>query len=164
MKKSIVLNVVEVEVQGNGTKYVLVLYDIFICVSFLSSIDRNSDRDRFREREREKEGDRDRDRERERARGDWGRDHESERDRERTLAVKDSKNPKNKAALEQLRRERMALVKRITQGDSDDEVEKKPMSVGAVKGGGEVEDGEDEEEEDIMALMGFGGFDTTKAS
>jgi U4/U6.U5 tri-snRNP-associated protein 3 len=68
----------------------------------------------------------------------------------------------NKAAIEQKRRERLELVKSMTQSVSKEDGE----SDG--EGGGEESDnpdGKEDEiptEEDMMKLLGFAGFDSTK--
>lgn len=69
----------------------------------------------------------------------------------------------NKSDVERIRKERMALVKKITHGDSDDEdqaAENSKGQQGADMGLGAP--GEEVDDEDIWRLMGFSGFDTTK--
>lgn len=66
-----------------------------------------------------------------------------------------------KAQEEQARKERLALAKRLMHRDDDSENEE------GEEGEGEGEEGDEEAvgnggEQDIMALMGFTGFDSTK--
>ena len=71
----------------------------------------------------------------------------------------------------------MFLILLLTDGDSDNEQDtsanrvasngvityNKPFQTSTVRRGDDSEEsGEDAEEEDVMAIMGFGGFDTTK--
>jgi hypothetical protein len=61
--------------------------------------------------------------------------------------------------MEQVKRERMALVKSLT--STAEPVKKKTDTVGD-KGNGDGEEMEEDGEEDIAELLGFSGFGSTK--
>ena len=63
---------------------------------------------------------------------------------------------KSRALNDQLRQERVALVKMLTQGDEE---EKKDDVREPDK---KIDDSEENEEDELQKLMGFSGFDSTK--
>ena len=101
---------------------------------------------RSRSRSKEKEPDR---------RDDFGRNEPAR------PSQPDSKNalPAPKVNMEQVKRERMALVKSLT--STAEPVKKKTDTVGD-KGIGDGEEMEEDGEEDIAELLGFSGFGSTK--
>lgn len=109
--------------------------------------------ERRRSRSRSRSRDR-RDRDRGGDRNDRERNDKDRTDRDREAKPKEKKL--SRAQLEILRKERVALVKRITQGDASDEEEnEKETTEGDL---GEYENNAEE----IAKLLGFGGFGTTK--
>ena len=81
----------------------------------------------------------------------------------------------SKADIEQVKKERLAMVKSLTEGNNEKTIELKKKKLsrsergeGGEQGNGEEdgseEDDDEDEEADMMQLMGFGGFNTTKVS
>lgn len=95
---------------------------------------------------------RSRSRSRSRSRDRRGRSRSRSRSRERIPISK----IKSRALNDQLRQERVALVKRLTQGDEEDSIDDN------TKEPDKIENNEENEEDEIQKLMGFSGFDSTK--
>lgn len=80
--------------------------------------------------------------------------------RERDSGTRPAEQKMSKSAIEAARKERMEMVKRLTQSEPD------PVEqIGKYSGAGANAEGEYEEEDDdaeMRRMLGFGGFDSTK--